>query len=126
MVDEVRDSWKISIRRARSVLGLERSSYHYKSRRPDQDALRARIKKIAGRGCAPATGVFMSCCGGKDGWSTGCIARWACSYATNRPLTPSPAELTGTSLIGNADNLPYALCYGFVPDDALKLEMLRR
>lgn len=47
VVDDVRGTWKVSIRRACSVLQAERSSYHYKSRRPDRAALKARIKQIA-------------------------------------------------------------------------------
>jgi len=46
-VDDLRGTWKVSIRRACSVLGAERSSYHYKSRRPDRANLRAKIKEIA-------------------------------------------------------------------------------
>jgi putative transposase len=47
VVDDVRSTWKVSIRRACGVLHAERSSYHYKSRRPDRAALRAKIKEIA-------------------------------------------------------------------------------
>ncbi len=47
VVDDVRGTWKVSIRRACSVLQAERSSYHYKSRRPDRAALKTRIKDIA-------------------------------------------------------------------------------
>lgn len=47
VVDDVRGTWKVSIRRACSVLQAERSSYHYKSRRPDRAALKDRIKQIA-------------------------------------------------------------------------------
>ena len=47
VVDDVRGTWKVSIRRACSVLQAERSSYHYKSRRPDRAALKTRIKEIA-------------------------------------------------------------------------------
>lgn len=47
VVDDVRSTWKVSIRRACSVLQAERSSYHYKSRRPDRAALKTRIKEIA-------------------------------------------------------------------------------
>jgi transposase InsO family protein len=36
----------VSIRRACGVLELDRSTYHYKSRRPDQAGLEARIKEI--------------------------------------------------------------------------------
>lgn len=47
VVDEVRRTWKVSIRRACGALQAERSSYHYRSRRPDRAALRTRIKEIA-------------------------------------------------------------------------------
>ena len=47
VVDDLRGTWKVSIRRACSVLQAERSSYHYKSRRPDRAALKTRIKEIA-------------------------------------------------------------------------------
>ena len=39
--------WQISIRRACHVLRFRRSTYHYKSRRPSQAALRKRIREIA-------------------------------------------------------------------------------
>jgi len=45
-VDEVREVWKVSIRRACSALRVERSLYTYKSRRGDQAALSLRIKEI--------------------------------------------------------------------------------
>ena len=37
----------MSIRRACAVLELDTSTYHYKSRRPDQASLKTRIKEIA-------------------------------------------------------------------------------
>ena len=40
------DDWKVSIRRACAAIMLDRSTYHYKSRRPDQAALEKRIKEI--------------------------------------------------------------------------------
>ena len=46
-MDEVRGSWRVSIRRACAVTRFEASTYHYKSRRPDQAALSKRIKEIA-------------------------------------------------------------------------------
>ena len=46
LVDEVRGEWNVSIRRARRVLLLDTSSYHYKSRRPGQAVLEQRIKEI--------------------------------------------------------------------------------
>lgn len=40
------DDWKVSIRRACAAIMLDRSTYHYKSSRPDQAALEKRIKEI--------------------------------------------------------------------------------
>ena len=47
MVDHVRVVWQVSIRRACRALPVERSSYHYRSRRPEQAPLKKRIKEIA-------------------------------------------------------------------------------
>ena len=47
LVDDLRGVWQVSIRRACSVLNFERSTYHYKSRRPSQAGLRKRIREIA-------------------------------------------------------------------------------
>ena len=47
MVDEVQVSWKVSVRRACSVLRIDRSLYTYKPRRGDQAALRKRMQEIA-------------------------------------------------------------------------------
>lgn len=47
MVDEVRSVWKVSIRRACSVLKTGRSTYHYCHRRREQANLKKRIKEIA-------------------------------------------------------------------------------
>ena len=47
LVDYMRGVWQVSIRRACGVLQLGRSTYHYKSRRPSQAALRKRIREIA-------------------------------------------------------------------------------
>ncbi|MGY4749290.1 IS3 family transposase [Pannonibacter sp. Q-1] len=47
LVDEVRQDWKVSIRRACACLRSDPSLYHYKSKRGDQAALKARIKEIA-------------------------------------------------------------------------------
>ena len=46
LVDECRGDWGVSIRRACRVLEMDTSSFHYKSRRPDQAGLEARIKAI--------------------------------------------------------------------------------
>lgn len=60
--------WDVSIRRACRVLEFDTSSYHYKSRRPDQAGLEARIKEI----CATRVRygyrrVHVLLC--RDGWN---------------------------------------------------------
>jgi putative transposase len=47
MVDHVRVTWQVSIRRACRALPVERSTYHYRARRCDQAGLIKRIKEIA-------------------------------------------------------------------------------
>ena len=47
LVDYLRGAWQVSIRRACDALMVQRSTYHYKSRRPSQAALRKRIREIA-------------------------------------------------------------------------------
>ncbi len=47
VVDDVRATWRVSIRRACRRCGLRPSTYHYKSRRGDQAPLRKRIREIA-------------------------------------------------------------------------------
>ena len=47
LVDHARSTWKVSIRRACSVLVTEPSTYHYKSRRAGQATLCHRMKEIA-------------------------------------------------------------------------------
>ena len=46
LVDEVRTDWKVSIRRACATFLIDTSLYHYKSKRGDQAALKARIEEI--------------------------------------------------------------------------------
>jgi putative transposase len=46
LVDQLRNVWQVSIRRACQTLREKRSSYHYTSRRPDQAAIKKRIKEI--------------------------------------------------------------------------------
>jgi len=46
LVDAVRGEWDVSIRRACRVIEMDTSTYHYRSRRPDQAGLKARIKEI--------------------------------------------------------------------------------
>ena len=47
LVDQLRGTWQVSIRRACDVLRTDKSTYLYKSRRSDQAALKTRIKEIA-------------------------------------------------------------------------------
>ena len=47
MVDHARSNWQVSIRRACRALPVDRSTYHYRARRPEQAGLRKRIKEIA-------------------------------------------------------------------------------
>jgi putative transposase len=47
MVDHVWTAWQVSIRRACLALPVERSTYHYRSRRTGQAVLMKRIKEIA-------------------------------------------------------------------------------
>ena len=47
LVDEVRPVWRVSIRRACRALPVDRSSYHYRSKRSGQAVLTKRIKEIA-------------------------------------------------------------------------------
>jgi len=46
LVDEVRREWGTSIRRTCRLVEMDTSTYHYRSRRPDQAPLRARIQEI--------------------------------------------------------------------------------
>jgi putative transposase len=46
LVDEVRSEWRVSIRKACEALEVDRSTYHYKSRRSGQATLEHRIKEI--------------------------------------------------------------------------------
>jgi putative transposase len=47
MVDHVRAAWRVSIRRACRAVPVDRSTYHYRSKRAGQAALSKRIKEIA-------------------------------------------------------------------------------
>ena len=47
LVDRLRGTWQVSIRRACGVLRTDKSTYLYKSRRSGQAALKTRIKEIA-------------------------------------------------------------------------------
>ena len=45
-MDEVRESWKVSIRKACKALRIDRSLYTYRSKRAEQAPLKQRIKEI--------------------------------------------------------------------------------
>lgn len=47
LVDHARSAWQVSIRRACCALPVDRSTYHYRSRRTGQAELSERIKAIA-------------------------------------------------------------------------------
>jgi putative transposase len=47
MVDEVRAVWQVSIRHACQALAVDRSTYHYRSKRTGQAVLMKRIREIA-------------------------------------------------------------------------------
>ena len=47
LVDHARATWQVSIRRACRALPVDRSTYHYRSRRAGQAVLTERIKAIA-------------------------------------------------------------------------------
>ena len=46
LVDEMRTTWKVSVRKACGVLRFDPKSYRYRSRRPGQAPLESRIKEI--------------------------------------------------------------------------------
>lgn len=46
LVDEVRETWKVSVRKACEALRIDRSLVTYKAKRPEQAALKQRIKEI--------------------------------------------------------------------------------
>ncbi len=48
-MDEVREVWKASVRKACAALRIDRSLYTYKATRGDQAALKSRIKEICER-----------------------------------------------------------------------------
>ena len=47
LIDHVRSVWQVSIRRACRAIPVDRSTYHYRSRRDDPTALNQRIREIA-------------------------------------------------------------------------------
>ncbi len=46
IIDEVRQDWQVTIRRAFAALHFDRSTYHYQSRRTDSAFLKKRLKEI--------------------------------------------------------------------------------
>ena len=46
LVEYLQTSYRISIRRACGVVCFDRSTYHYKHRRPEQASLRKRIREL--------------------------------------------------------------------------------
>lgn len=46
LADTIKSNWKVSVRRACSVLKIDRSHYIYKSKRGEQAELKLRIKDI--------------------------------------------------------------------------------
>ena len=46
LVDEVRQAWNVSIRKACDALRVDRSLYHYNGKRGEQAGLKQRIKEI--------------------------------------------------------------------------------
>ena len=88
MVDHARATWQVSIRRACRALPVDRSTYHYRSRRTGQARLQKRIKEIAEtrvRYGYRRIHVLLR----REGWgvrivSAGSTAKWACNYGTRR------------------------------------------
>ena len=86
LVEYLRTSYRISIRRACGALRFDRSTYHYRHRRPEQASLRKRIRELSEarvRYGHRRIHVLLR----REGWTinhkrTGvCIARRACNCA---------------------------------------------
>src|SRR5690606_38521476 len=69
LVDTIKAAWKVSTRRACSVLKIDRLLYVYKWKRGDQAELKLRIKDICQTRSVTATGAFMSFSSGTAGRS---------------------------------------------------------
>lgn len=67
LVDEMRSDWNVPIRRACHVFLLDRSTYHYKSRRPGRQSPNNGSRRFAKHVCAMAIGAFMFCCVARGG-----------------------------------------------------------
>jgi putative transposase len=50
LIDDLRTGYRISIRRACEVVCFDRSTYHYRHRRPVQASLRMRIRELSEAG----------------------------------------------------------------------------
>ena len=90
LVAQMCGEWDVSIRRACRVLEFDTSTYHYKSRRPDQAGLEARIKEICADARAlrlPARARAAAARGlghQPEARPIGFTASWACSCGTRR------------------------------------------
>jgi transposase InsO family protein len=100
MVDEVRRVWQVSIRRACLALPVDRSTYHYRSKRTGQAVLMKRIKEIAEtrvRYGYRRMHVLLR----QEGWLVNAkrvyrlYREMACNCATNRPSAGSGAAAQG-------------------------------
>jgi putative transposase len=94
MVDHARSTWRVSIRRACRALPVERSTYHYRSRRAGQAQLSERIKQIAAsrvRYGYRRIHVLLR----PEGWRVNVkrvcrlYASWVCNCAIKRPSVGS-------------------------------------
>jgi len=83
----MRGEWDVPIRRACRVIEMDTSSYHYRSRRPDQAGLKVRIKEISAtrvRYGYRRIHVLLQ----REGWDVNhrrtykLTVSWACSYRT--------------------------------------------
>jgi putative transposase len=73
MVDEVRVVWQVSIRRICQALPVDRSTYHYRSKRTGQAVLTKRIREIE----APSN------------WWTPLLSSGGSGKVSNEPGAPS-------------------------------------
>ncbi|ARQ13183.1 IS3 family insertion sequence transposase protein (plasmid) [Rhizobium etli] len=90
LVDTVKADWKVSIRRACSVLKIDRSLYVYKSRRGEQAELKLKIKDICQTRVRYGYQRGTCCSSVMDGRLTRSESiafpkRWTCSSATRFP-----------------------------------------
>ena len=67
VVDELRDGWRVSIRRACSVIEAVRASYHYKAGDLIACLCKAGSRRLQRRECAMVTGASMCFCVVKAG-----------------------------------------------------------